>query len=186
MSNIYNTTLLQLVRGLENLAGILHKAETHAQSHSIDPSSYTTASLHPDMKDLRFQVYRATTDPLRYLCGIFASLDPPHFPEEETSFPDLRARIAKVIAYLKSLDVSVFDGKDDEVVVLRPPRGTAGVEEQLVMTWRGAADYIGNMVLPGFWFHVSTAYGILRMKGVPLDKIDFLNAAKNMDVTVES
>jgi len=90
-------------------------------------------------------------------------------PDTEASFDDLQARIAATIEFLKSVPATAFDGKEgDEVVLKFGPRS---------VTFPTAKDYALVFALPNFYFHATTAYGILRHKGVPLGKLDFIGAS---------
>ena len=122
------------------------------------------ARLASDMLPLKAQVYIAT-DGAKGCGARLAGVEIPKYEDTETSFADLRARCAKTIAFLKSLDRAAFKGAEDKQVVLKFPNTT--------FEFNGA-DYVGKFVLPNVYFHITTAYGILRNKGVALGKSDYL------------
>jgi hypothetical protein len=93
----------------------------------------------------------------------------PKYEDTETTFPELKARVAKTIAFLKSLDRKAFAGSETKEIVLKFPSVT--------FEFTGA-DYVGKFVLPNAYFHITTAYGILRNAGVALGKGDYLSGDK--------
>lgn len=156
--DIYDASVPSLIHMLGSLSAILAKGEAHG---GIDPSE---ARLAPDMLPLKNQVYIAT-DGAKGCGARLAGVDIPKFEDVETSFADLRARCAKTIAFLKTLERGAFKGAEDKHVVLKFPNTT--------LEYNGK-DYVNNFVLPNVYFHITTAYGILRNKGVALGKTDYL------------
>jgi uncharacterized protein len=156
--SIYDASIPPLIHMIGSLSSILAKGEAHG---GIDPGE---ARLAPDMLPLKNQVYIAT-DGAKGCGGRLAGVDIPKFEDVETSFADLRARCAKTIAFLKSLDKTKFAGAEGKHIVLKFPNNT--------LEFNGT-DYVGNFVLPNVYFHITTAYGILRNKGVALGKGDYL------------
>jgi uncharacterized protein len=156
--DLYDASIPPLIHMLGSLSAILGKGEAHG---GIDPSE---ARLAPDMLPLKNQVYIAT-DGAKGCGARLAGVDIPKFEDTETSFAELRARCAKTITFLKTLDRATFKGAEDKHVVLKFPSNT--------LEFSGA-DYVGKFVLPNVYFHVTTAYGILRNKGVALGKSDYL------------
>ena len=156
--DIYDASIPSLIHMLGSLSAILAKGEAHG---GIDPSE---ARLAPDMLPLKAQVYIAT-DGAKGCGARLAGVDIPKFEDTETSFADLRARCAKTIAFLKTLDRAAFQGAEDKHVVLKFPNTT--------LEYNGR-DYVNNFVLPNVYFHITTTYGILRNKGVALGKSDYL------------
>ena len=155
---IYDACIPQLVHMLGSLSSILAKGEAHG---GIDPSD---ARLAPDMLPLKNQVFIAT-DGAKGCGARLAGVDIPKYEDTETSFAELRARIAKTIAFLKSLDRNAFEGSETKDIVLKFPNST--------FEFKGI-DYVNNFVLPNTYFHISTAYAILRSRGVALGKSDYL------------
>ena len=160
--DIYDASITPLIHMLGSLSAILAKGEAHG---GIDPSE---ARLASDMLPLKAQVYIAT-DGAKGCGARLAGVDIPKFEDTETSFADLRARCAKTIAFLKTLDRAAFKGAEDKQVVLKFPSNT--------FEFNGA-DYVGKFVLPNVYFHITTAYGILRNKGVALGKSDYLGGGQ--------
>lgn len=156
--SIYDASIPPLVHMLGSLSSILSKGEAHG---GIDPN---TARLAPDMLPLKNQVYIAT-DGAKGCGARLAGVEIPKYEDTETSFAELKARIAKTIAFLKSLDRNAFDGAEKKHITL-----TFGPKS---FEFDGAG-YVGNFVLPNVYFHISTAYGILRNAGVVLGKSDYL------------
>jgi hypothetical protein len=156
--DIYDASIPTLIHMLGSLSAILAKGEAHG---GIDPSE---ARLAPDMLPLKNQVYIAT-DGAKGCGARLAGVDIPKFEDTEASFAELRARCAKTIAFLKTLDRAQFKGAEDKQVVLKFPNTT--------FEFNGA-DYVGKFVLPNVYFHITTAYGILRSNGVALGKSDYL------------
>ena len=173
VSSLYTTTIPAYIRGLQNISAILSYAEEYATANSIDPESYLSASLYPDMKDLVYQIYRMT-DYARFTATRIAGTPNLSLPDTEKTYPELRDRLAKAIAYLEKVEEKDFEGKEGVKIVLHPP----GPDGQVLDTEYDAVEYVNYYAHPSFFFHVSIAYGILRSKGVPIGKRWFLNAAQ--------
>jgi hypothetical protein len=160
--DIYDATIPPLIHMLSGLSTVLAKGEAHG---GIDPSE---AKLAPDMLPLKAQVYIAT-DGAKGCGARLAGVEIPKYEDTETSFADLRARVAKTITFLKTLDRKSFAGSENKEIVLKFPNTT--------FEFNGA-DYVGKFVLPNVYFHITTAYGILRNQGVALGKGDYLGGGK--------
>lgn len=160
--DIYDASIPPLIHMLGGLSAILAKGEAHG---GIDPAE---ARLAPDMLPLKAQVYIAT-DSAKGCGARLAGVDIPKYEDTETSFADLRARIAKTIAFLKTLDRKAIAGAESKHIVLKFPSNT--------FEFNGT-DYVGKFVLPNVYFHITTAYGILRNAGVPLGKSDYLGGGQ--------
>ena len=160
--DIYDASIPPLIHMLGGLDTILSKGEAHG---GIDPSE---AKLAPDMLPLKAQVYIAT-DGAKGCGARLAGVEIPKYEDTETTFPELRARVAKTIAFLKSLDRKAFAGAEGKEIVLKFPSVT--------FEFNGT-DYVGKFVLPNVYFHITTAYGILRNTGVALGKGDYLGGQK--------
>lgn len=159
--------------GLNALSAILDKAQAHAEAKRFDPAVLLDWRLFPDMFPLKRQVQIAC-DLANHGGSRLAGVEPPKHEDKETTIAELKARIAKVIAFVKSLDAAQIDGAADREITF-----PLGPERKGHM--RGA-DYLNHFVLPNFYFHLSTAYAILRHCGVELGKRDFL-AGIPMQVT---
>jgi hypothetical protein len=153
-----------MLRGLSSLSKILDKAEDYASAKKIDPSVLLSARLYPDMYPLTRQVQIAC-DTARRGAIRLAGGEPPSVPDTETSFDELEARIAATIAAVKAIPESAFDGAEDRELTIKV-RGND-------MTFSGL-DFVRAWSLPNFYFHLTTAYAILRHNGVELGKPDFL------------
>ncbi|MCB1537641.1 MAG: DUF1993 domain-containing protein [Rhodospirillales bacterium] len=162
---MYEASIPVFVRHLENLAVFLKKGADDAAARNIDPAVFLNARLAPDMFALTRQVQIATDMCKAFPCRLTGA-EPPSYPDTETGFDELQARIAKTIAHLKTFTPAQIDGREGASVVF-PRRG--GRE------WRfSGADYLMHYVTPNLLFHITTAYAILRHNGVNLGKADFL------------
>lgn len=161
---LYDVAIQTYLRGLRNLAAFLDKAEAHATANGTALADLANARLYPDMHSLVGQVQLAS-DAAKGAAARLSGQTPPSFPDEETSFPELKARIAKTIAFLEGVKPEEINGREAETIELKFPGHT--------MTFTGK-DFLLTFSLPNFMFHVTTAYAILRSQGVPLGKMDFL------------
>ena len=162
--SMYQASIPPLVRSLTNLAAILEKGAAHAEAKKIDPSVLIGFRLYPDMFPLSKQVQIAS-DVARRGAARLAGLEAPKIEDNETTFPELIARLESTTSYLETLTPDVIDGSEEKSITLP-------VGEQ-TMTFKGM-PYLLYFILPNVYFHVTTAYDILRHCGVELGKIDFL------------
>ena len=160
--DIYDASIPPLIHMLGSLKAILAKGEAHG---GIDPAE---ARLAPDMLPLKAQVFIAT-DGAKGCGARLAGVEIPKYEDTEVSFGELQARVAKTIEFLKTLDRKDFAGAETKEVVLKFPSRT--------FEFTGA-NYVGQFVLPNVYFHIATAYGILRNAGVPLGKSDYLGGGQ--------
>jgi hypothetical protein len=167
--SIHEACVPVFVRMLRNLARILEKAATHADSGKADPAALLASRLHPDMYPLAQQA-RIAIDAAVGGAASLAQVEPPAFAEAEDSFAALQDRIRRAIAFLVALDPSRFEGAEGRAVSWSH-RGTA--------ISVGGAQYLLNHAMPKFYFHVTTAYAILRHEGVPLKKGDYMGKAED-------
>ena len=153
-----------LIRSLNNLVDILKKAEAHAEENGIRQEVLIECRLFPNMLSLRNQVYIAS-DTAKGCGARLAGMTPPAFEDTEKTFPELIARIHKTIAFLETLSPDQIDGSEERTIVL-----------QLRSSERvfNGMPYLLNYALPNLFFHITTAYDILRHNGVPLGKSDYL------------
>lgn len=152
---------------LNALSAILSKAEAYAVAKKIDPAVLLHTRLAPDMFDLTRQV-QVATDQARRGAARLAGVEPPSYEDNETTIEQLKARIAKTIAYFKTLDTKQIDASADREITFPLGGNDRG-------HMRGA-DYLNHSVLPNFYFHVTAAYAILRHCGLDIGKRDFLGA----------
>lgn len=156
-----------LIRGLNNLTGLLKKAEVHAEKLGIKPEVLIESRLYPNMLPFKNQIYIAT-DTAKGCGARLAGMTPPAFEDTEKTFPDLVARIQKTIAFLETLSPDQIDGSEERTIVLQ-----LRTSER---TFNGL-PYLLGYALPNFFFHATTAYDILRHNGVELGKTDYLGQA---------
>lgn len=162
---LYDASIPSFLNMMRNLAAILRKAEAHAMAGGVDPTSYLEAQLAPDMRPLVRQIQMAS-DSVKGGAGRLANVTPPEMPDTEATWADVQARVAKTIAFLESIDRAAIDGGDDQrIIELKMPGRT------LPLT---APNFLLRFSLPNAYFHVVTAYALLRAQGVPLAKSDYL------------
>jgi uncharacterized protein len=152
---------------LNALAAILDKAEAYVAAKKIDPAVLLHSRLSPDMFDLVRQV-QVAADHAKRGAARLAGVDPPSYEDNETTIDQLKARLAKTIAWLKTLDRKQIDAAADREITF-PLGGTNKGNMK-------GDDYLNHYVLPNFYFHVTAAYAILRHCGVDVGKRDFLGA----------
>jgi uncharacterized protein len=162
---IYDVTVPTLIRALNNLAGVLDKARTHAENDKIEPAALLTMRLYPDMFPLTRQVQIAS-DTAKGGVARLVQQEAPKYEDNESSFPELRARLEKTVGYLKSIEPRAFEGAGERPVVLKFP--------QRSLNFSSGWDYLLGFVLPNVFFHSATTYDILRHGGVKIGKSDFL------------
>lgn len=156
--SMYQASVPSLVRAFEALSAILKKAEEHGGDALVE------ARLAPDMLTLAGQVQRAS-DTAKGCVARLAGIDNPSFPDDEKTFADLHKRIQKTVSFLQSVKPEQIDGTEAKPVSFK------GGQTELKFT---GESYLLSFVLPNFYFHVTTAYDILRHKGVPLNKRHYL------------
>jgi len=154
----------QMLGGLDNVLG---KAQAHATAKKIEPTALTQARLYPDMFPLSKQVQIAC-DFARGVSARLAGAEVPVYEDKEQSFDELRTLVAKTLAFVDGFDAARFDGSVQREIVLRP--GTPK-EKRL-----SGEKYLLNYGLPQFFFHVTTAYALLRHNGVEIGKRDYMGA----------
>lgn len=152
---------------LTALAGVLAKAETYAAERKIDPAALLQSRLFPDMFPLARQV-QVACDFATSVSARLAGAEVPAYEVGDQTFADLQQRIAATLAFIGGLDAARFEGSDEREVVLRP--GTP--KERSI----GGQAYLLSYGLPQFFFHVTTAYDLLRHNGVEIGKKDFMGA----------
>ena len=162
--SMYQASIPVFERMLGNLDAILDKAAASAEARKFKPDVLVSARLAPDMIPLSGQIQIAT-DSVKGCAARLGGVEVPSFPDTETTIEELKARIAKTVAFIQTVKPEQIDGTEDKSVVLK-----AGPRE---LTFTGQA-YLLNFVLPNFFFHITTAYAILRHNGVDVGKMDFL------------
>ena len=165
--SMYDASVPVIRQMLTALSDVLSKAEAHALEKKIDPAALLQARLYPDMFPLTRQVQIAC-DFGKSIPSRLAGLDVPAYDDSEQTFADLQARIAKTLAFVEGIDPAGFDGSEDRAIVLRP-----GTPKERSL---GGQAYLLNYGLPQFFFHVTTAYALLRHNGVEVGKKDFMGS----------
>lgn len=163
---MYDATIPPLKRTLTNLSVVLKKAQDHAEAKKIEPSVLVTARLFPDMYPLSRQVQIAT-DVSKAAAARLAGVDVLKYEDTETTFDDLQARIAKTITFLDSIKPEQFENAESRAITINAGGRTLDFIGQ---------QYLLNWVNPNVYFHVTTAYDILRNNGVELSKRDYLGS----------
>ena len=149
------------------LDGVLAKSEEHAKAQGYDPEVLLHSRLFPDMFPLARQVQIAC-DFAKSVSARLADVEVPAMPDEERTFAELRQRIAKTLAFVEGLDALLFEGAGEREIVLRP-----GTPKERRFDGR---NYLLQYGLPQFFFHVTTAYALMRHNGVPVGKLDYMGA----------
>lgn len=153
-----------LIHGLQCLSAILAKAESHCVSHDTDNETLLKARLYPNMFDLIRNVI-AACDAAKFTAARLSQIQPPKHDDSEASFAELHDRISKTIAFLETIPDAAFENAETrELAVPFAPAGTPA----------DGITYLARFALPHFYFHLATAYNILRHNGVVLGKRDFL------------
>jgi uncharacterized protein len=153
--------------GLNALSGVLDKATAHATAKKIEPSVLLQSRLAPDMFALVRQV-QVAADHAKSGAARLAGVEPPRFEDNETTIDQLKARLAKTVAFLKTVDPKKIDASADREITF--PLGPSKKGHMK------GDDYLNHFVLPNFYFHITAAYAILRHCGVDLGKRDYTGA----------
>ena len=161
---MYDACVPPGIRMLTNLAAILEKAAAHAEVNKIDPEVFVSARLYPNMFPLVRQVQIAS-DSAKGGAARLAGLEPPSFEDNEKTLAELIARAKKTVSYLETLKPAQFEGSEDRTINWKTRTTERSMQGQ---------PYLIHQVLPNLYFHVTTAYNILRHNGVELGKMDFL------------
>jgi len=152
---------------LNALSALLDKAAAYCEGKKIDPAALLNTRLFPDMFPLIRQVHSAC-DQAKNAGARLAGIDPPRYEDNEQTIAELKARIAKTIAFVKTLDVKKIDDSAEREITF--PLGPTNKGHMK------GADYLNHFVLPNYYFHLTTAYDILRHCGVEIGKRDFFGA----------
>lgn len=161
---MYQASIPVFTRMLGNLSKILDKAAAFSEAKKIDPSVLIRDRLAPDMLPFSFQIQTAT-DHAKGCAARLAGIEAPSFPDTEATLPELKARIEKTLAFLQTVTPAQIDGSEERSITLKMRAGELHFKGQ---------DYLLHFALPNLYFHVTTAYAILRHNGVDLGKLDFI------------
>jgi len=162
--SLYDLSVPVFSRGLGQLIHVLEKSLAHAKANDIDPATLVDARLAPDMITLAGQIQRAS-DASKLGVARISGVTAPSFPDEEKTYDELLARIAKTQDFLATVDRTLIDGQEERPVSIKAREGEAHFTAQ---------RYLLQFALPNFFFHVTTAYDVLRHKGMPIGKMDYL------------
>ena len=165
--SIHSIAIETFVPMLRSLSNLLDKGAEHARANKSDPNALVNARLAPDMYTLAKQVQLAcdqATDSTARLSG----QDAPQFENDEKTLEELKVRIDKTLKYVESVRPDAFDGAEDRPITIPIPENNIEFE-------MNGLQYLRDWALPHFYFHVVTAYGILRHHGVEIGKIDYMN-----------
>jgi len=161
---MYQTSIPVFIHMLGNLSKILDKAATYAEAKKIDPAILINARLAPDMYPLSRQIQIAT-DMAKDCAARLGGIEIPSYVDNESTFPELQARIDKTVAFLQSVSAEQINGSGERTVTLKIHGKEIGFLGQ---------PYLLHYVLPNFYFHITTAYAILRHNGLEIGKMDFV------------
>ena len=165
-TSIYGFATKTFVPMLQSLSNILDKGAEHARAKNSDPASLVNARLAPDMYTLAQQV-RLACNHAKDATARVTGKEPPQFDDSEQTLAELKARIAKTIAYVESVRAAAFEGAEDRKITIPIP-------ENMEFEMNGL-QFLRDWALPHFYFHVVTAYDILRHNGVDIGKRDYLS-----------
>ena len=161
---MYQASVPVFIRMLSSLSAVLDKAEAHCTAKKIDPAALLTARLYPDMFPCARQVQEATKH-VYWGCALLAGQERPDHPNPETTFAELKQRVAKTIEFARGYKPEQIDGSEDRAVAIKFPTRTLEFKGQ---------PFLLHFALANFYFHVTTAFDILRHSGVEIGKRDFL------------
>lgn len=164
--SMYQITVPQLLRMFANLSSMLHKGAAHAEAKKIDPAIFINARLAPDMWSLDRQV-QTVSDTAKGCVARLSNIDIPRFEDTEKTFDELQERIAKTVKFIQSVPAEKMEGSEKRTIQLKFPHKTYEFDGQ---------TYLTTFVFPNFYFHLTTAYNILRHHGVELGKMDFMGS----------
>ena len=164
--SLYDVSIPVLTRGLSNMSSFLDKAAIHAEAKKYDTSVLAQARLAPDMHPLARQV-QITCDTAKGAGARLAQIEVPKHADTETTFAELKARIAKTMEFLKTITPAQLQGGESRDIEIKFPNGS----------WKFTGiGYLTDFVLPNFYFHLAMVYALLRNNGVEVGKADFLGA----------
>jgi hypothetical protein len=163
-ASMYSLSIPVFRKYLGSLSAILDKAAAHAQERKIEPAALLEARLYPDMLPFTRQIQLAS-DFAKGAAARLAGEAPPKFDDVEVGFEELKGRIARTIAFLDRFSPGKIDGSDERAIEVKTATRT--------LSFAGL-EFLAHFALPNFFFHVTTAYAILRHNGVPIGKSDFL------------
>lgn len=168
--SVYDTAVVQMSKMLRNLDAWLDKAVAFAELRGFSADSFLAYRLAPDMHPFSTQV-QTSCDGLKFAAARLAGVEPPSHPDTESTMAELKQRIAATLAFVDELRPEQFEGAESRELTLSFIPGKA---------IRGD-DYLREMALPNFYFHVTTAYALLRQSGVDVGKVAFIGSLNLYD-----
>ncbi len=162
--SVYDQSIARMSHMLQNLDNIVSKAETYAQANDIEPSALLQARLFPTMRNFIFQV-QVVTDVAKGCAARLSNTEAPKWDDDEESFADVHARIKKALEFLATFKPEQFEGCETRELEVKLGSHTVNFTGQ---------SYLLGFVLPNIYFHMTTAYNLLRHNGLDLGKRDFL------------
>lgn len=164
---VYDLTIAPMLYYLKNLDGLVSKAEAHLAAHKdIEESTFVRARLYPNMRPFIYQI-QVATDVAKGAAARLSGATLPSFPDTESTLAEAHQRIRKAIDFISTIEPEALAGSESRPVELK--FGSDSVKFT-------GLDYISKFVLPNFYFHVTTAYNILRHNGVEIGKADYTGA----------
>jgi hypothetical protein len=164
--SLYDVTIPAFLHSLRNLKAIMEKAVAHAEARKFDPNVFASMRLYPDMLPFNRQIQIAS-DAAKGAAARLSGTEPPKFEDTETTMAELIARVTKTIDYLEGFKAEQFAGDENRVITIKSPRNTFNFK---------AVDFVRHWALPNLFFHITTAYALLRHGGVEIGKMDFLGS----------
>jgi hypothetical protein len=162
--SVYDQSVARMSHMLKNLDNMVSKAEAYSESNDIDPSALLHARLFPTMRDFIFQV-QVATDVSKGCAARLAGAEIPKWSDDEETFADVHARIGKSLEFLATFTEDQFEGSESRELEVKLGSHTINFTGQ---------SYLLGFVLPNFYFHIATAYNLLRHGGLDLGKRDFI------------
>jgi hypothetical protein len=167
-TSLYDFSIPLFVSSLTNLSNQIDKAIAYAEQKKFDGKQLAESRLIADMLPFKAQVQIAS-DNAKGAAARLAGIEPPKYEDTETTLPELKARIAKTLDFVRSVKPEQFAGAETREIVLKFPN--------LTLKFNGQ-DYVTKFAIPNFYFHATTAFAILRSNGVEIGKTDFLGAVQ--------
>lgn len=161
---LYDLTVPAMRRGFAAMSAFLEKGRAWADENGVPHAELLTARLYEDMAPLTGQIQRAS-DGAKFAVSRLAGIEPPSWADDEASFAELQDRIAKTVTFLETVAPGQINGREEADIEVRTPSRS--------FHFKGL-PYAQGFVLPNIYFHITVAYSILRHKGVPVGKMDYL------------
>lgn len=163
-TGLYDLTVPVFLRGFAAMAAFLEKGRSYAEAAGMAESELLEAWLFEDMRPLPYQIQRCS-DAAKFVVVRIGGVETVPMEDDEASFADLQDRIARTVAFLETVPAEAINGKEEATITIKLPNRS--------FEMRGR-NYVLGFAMPNFYFHMTTAYALLRHKGVPVGKMDFL------------